>query len=65
MLPGPGRRRVYARANLAGGVRALRWVDLEEERIQDLVDAGLVTLTDPWGNEPPDQIPQEGCCGAR
>lgn len=60
----PGKMRVFANVGV-GGLRAGRWNDVYPSvRIQDYTGAGLVSLTGPHGEEPPEQLPR-ACCGAR
>lgn len=58
-----GKMRVFANAGV-GGLHAGRWNDVyPSARIQDYALAGLVSLTGPRGEEPPERLPS-ACCGA-
>lgn len=56
--------RVYANAGLVG-LSALRWNDVASDNpyLAGWLQNGMVSLTDPWGNSAPDEIPQS-CCGS-
>lgn len=60
----PGKMRVFANAGV-GGMRPGRWNDVRPSvRIQEWALVGLVSLTGPSGEEPPERLPR-ACCGAR
>jgi len=57
---------VFALANLPGGVRAHAWRDVAEgPQLDAWLEAGLVALTGPRGEDPPVTIPAERCCTGR
>lgn len=62
----PGKRRVFAVAGV-NGFSPQRWVDvsIDDTRVDSLIAAGLVQLTNGKGEGPPALMPRPVCCGER
>lgn len=62
--PSVGFVRVFPRHSV-GPLRANRWQDVSRThpRLDGWIAAGLVSLTGPHGEAPPEDIPATRCCG--
>lgn len=67
LMPPPptGHLRVYV-FNSVGPLRGHRWQDVPDTpRVRGWIDAGHLSLTGPFFDEPPVDLPARRCCGAR